>query len=109
MATPEGNFKKKLITEIEKRFDGCITMKLETDYKEGLPDLIILHKDKWATLETKKNRAEITKPRPNKLQQDYYVATMDKMSFSRYVCPENKEEVLNELELHFQSTRRDKR
>ena len=109
MATPEGGFKKNLIDRIEKEYPDCIVTKLETDYKEGLPDVIVLYKDRWATLETKKNKAEVTKPRKNKMQQDYYVATMDEMSFSRYVYPENQEEVLNELRLHFQQARRDKR
>lgn len=109
MATPEGGFKSRLIKRIKNEFPGCIVTKLETDYTEGLPDVLILHKNKWATLEAKKNKSEVTKPRPNKRQQDYYVATMDKMSFSRYVYPENQEEVLNELRLHFQQTRRDQR
>ena len=109
MATPEGSFKSRFIKRIENEFPGCIVTKLEADYKEGLPDVLILHKNKWATLEAKKNKSEVTKPRPNKKQQDYYVATMDKMSFSRYVYPENQEEVLNELRLHFQQTRRDQR
>ena len=109
MATPEGDFKSKLIQRIENEFPGCIVTKLETDYKEGLPDVLVLHKNKWATLEAKKDKSEVTKPRRNKMQQDYYVATMDKMSFSRYVYPENQEEVLNELKLHFQQARRNKR
>ena len=109
MATPEGSFKKRLITAIKKEIPGCIVTKLEADYIEGIPDILILHKDKWATLEAKKDKGEVTKPRPNKLQQDYYVATMDQMSFSRYVYPENQEEVLNELKLHFQQPRRNKR
>ena len=100
--TPEGKFKEKLISDIEKEFPGCIVTKLEADFKNGIPDVLILHKDKWATLECKKDEKEVIKERPNKLAQDHYVAAMDKMSFSRYVYPENKEEVLNELKIHFQ-------
>lgn len=100
--TPEGNFKEKLIKDIEKEFPGCIVTKLEADFKNGIPDVLVLHKDKWATLECKKNEKEVYKQRPNKMAQDHYVSSMDKMSFSRYVYPENKEEVLNELKIHFQ-------
>ena len=102
MATPEGNFKKKLIKDIKKEFPGCIVTKLEADYCNGIPDILILHKDKWATLEAKKNKGEVTKERENKLAQDHYVAKMNSMGYSSYVYPENKEEVLNELKVHFQ-------
>lgn len=67
-------------------------MKLDSSYIQGIPDLLILYKDKWATLECKKS-ANASK-RPN---QNYYVDKMNEMSFSRFIYPENKEEVLNEL------------
>ena len=99
--TPEGNFKEKLIKDIKKEIPGCIVTKLEADFNNGIPDILILHKDKWATLEAKKDKNEVTKPRRNKMAQDHYVASMDAMSFSRYVYPENKEEVLDELQQAF--------
>jgi len=100
--TPEGKFKEKLIGEIEKELPGCIVTKLEADFKNGIPDILILYNGKWATLEAKKDISEVTKQRPNKMAQDNYVATMDKMSFSRYVYPQNKKEIIDELKLHFQ-------
>ena len=102
--TPEGKFKEKLIKDIEKELPGCIVTKLEADTSNGIPDIIILHKGKWATLEAKKDISEVTKARRNKLAQDYYVAEMNKMSFSRYVYPQNKAEVINELKVHFQQS-----
>ena len=102
--TPEGNFKEKLIKDIEKEIPGCIVTKLEADFNNGIPDILILHENKWATLEAKKNKNEVTKQRRNKMSQDHYVASMNAMSFSRYVYPENKEEVLNELKIHFQQS-----
>lgn len=102
MATPEGNFKKNLIAKIKREFPGCIVKKLEADYDNGVPDILILHGDKWATLEAKKDKKEVTKERKNKLAQDYYVEKMNKMSYSSYVYPENEKEVLNELKVHFQ-------
>ena len=79
-------------------FPECIVMKNDPDYIQGIPDLIILYKDRWATLECKKNLR--AKKRPN---QEYYVGQMNKMSFSRFICPENKEDVLNELQQSFKS------
>ena len=34
-----------------------------------------------------------------------YVDKMNSMSFSRFICPENKEDILNEMERSFKSTR----
>lgn len=107
--TPEGKFKEKLIKDIEKEFPDCIVTKLEADFKNGIPDVVIFCKSKWATLECKKSEEDVYKERPNKLAQNHYVSTMDAMSFSRYIYPENKEEVLNELKVHFQQSRRSKR
>lgn len=92
----EKDFQAKLIKELKRRFPGCIVMKNDSCYIQGIPDLVILYKDKWAALECKKSAN--AKRRPN---QEYYVGLMDEMSFSRFICPENKEEVLNELQQTF--------
>ena len=86
------------IKEIKKRFKGCMVMKLDSSYIQGIPDLLVLYGNKWASLECK--RSVNASKRPN---QEHYVNLMDKMSFSRFICPENKEEILNELEQTFKS------
>lgn len=98
MAGLERDFQAKLIKEIKHRFDGCIVMKNDANYIQGIPDLIVLYNDRWASLECK--RSTKASKRPN---QEYYVSKMNEMSFSRFICPENKEEVLDELERAFQS------
>ena len=92
----ERDFQAKLIREIKDTFDDCIVMKNDSSYIQGIPDLLVLYKNKWASLEVKKD-AKASK-RPN---QEYYVERMDNMSFSRFVCPENKDEVMYELHLYF--------
>ena len=88
----ESEFQNKLIQELKKMFKGCIVTKLDSSHIQGIPDLLILYNNKWATLECKKSvRA---KKQPN---QEYYVGRMNEMSFSRFICPENKEEVLHDL------------
>lgn len=92
----ERNFQRQLIKDIKKRFKGCFVLKLDPNYLQGVPDLLILFKNHWATLEVK--RSAHAPHRPN---QDTYVKIMNKMSFSRFVYPENKESVLNEMERVF--------
>ena len=94
----ESQFQSKLIKELKKLFPGCIVMKSDSGYLQGIPDLLILFNDKWAALECKQPAG--AKKQPN---QEYYVGKMDEMSFSRFICPENKEEVLHDLQQSFQS------
>lgn len=92
----ESAFQHKLINEIEKRFPGSLVMKLDPTYIQGIPDLLILYGDKWATLECKRNAEAPARP-----NQPYYVELMNEMSFSAFIFPENKEAVLNEMEQSF--------
>ena len=94
----ESSFQSELIKELKQKFEGCFVVKLDPNYIQGIPDLLILFRDKWATLECKKNAQ--ARKRPN---QQYYVALMDSMSFSRFIFPENKEEVLRELQQAFRA------
>lgn len=88
----ESKFQADLKKELKKMFPGCIVTKMDSGDIQGIPDLLVLYKDKWATLENK--RSANASHRPN---QEYYVDKMNDMSFSRFIYPENKEEVLNEL------------
>lgn len=90
----ESGFQDNLMKELKERFPGCMTFKM--DQFQGVPDVLVLYKDRWATLECKKSAN--VKRQPN---QDYYVGMMDEMSFSRFIYPENKEEVLDELQQAF--------
>lgn len=96
----EDKFKTRLVAEIEELFPGCIVVHLDPNEIQGIPDLLVLYKNKWAALEGKKEAN--ASHRPN---QDYYVDLMDRMSFARFVYPENKEEVLHELQQAFRSGR----
>ena len=93
----ENDFQSKLKKEIKAMFPGCIVTKLDSADIQGIPDLLVLHKNKWATLECKKSSKEKTQP-----NQPYYVETMNNMSFSRFIYPENKETVLDELREMFE-------
>lgn len=90
----ESGFQDKLRNEIKTMFPDCMIFKM--DQIQGIPDMLVLHGDKWASLENKRDSK--AKHQPN---QDYYVDKMNEMSFSRFVYPENKDEVLKELYLYF--------
>ena len=92
----ENRFKTNLIKQIKNMFPGCMVMHLDPNEIQGIPDLLILYKDKWAVLEGK-DYANATH-QPN---QDYYVDLMDRMSFAAFIFPENKEEVLDDLYDYF--------
>ena len=93
MSKLERDFQAGLIKELKQIFKGCIIMKNDSSYIQGIPDLLILYRDKWAALEVKKS--ETASHRPN---QEHYVELMDEMSYASFIYPENKEEVLYELQ-----------
>lgn len=92
----ENKFQAKLIKELRDMFHGCIIMKNDSSYIQGIPDLLVLYNDRWASLEVKKSARAARQP-----NQEYYVAQMNEMSFSRFIYPENKDQVLDELYLYF--------
>ena len=93
-ANLESGFQDKLRRELKMLFPECMIFKM--DQIQGIPDLLVLYKDKWFSLECKKNANSSRRP-----NQEYYVDLMNKMSFSRFICPENKQEVLDELRKAF--------
>lgn len=92
----ENKFQANLIKKIKSAYSDCFVMKNDSSYMQGVPDLLVLYKNKWATLECKKSKN--ARHQPN---QDYYVGKMDEMSFSRFIFPENEEEVLADLKHYF--------
>ena len=94
----ERDFQRNLIEELKELYPEALIFKNES--KQGLPDLTILYQNKWALLECKESRT--AKHQPN---QDYYVERANSMSFSRFIYPENKQEVLDELQQAFRTER----
>ena len=96
MAKLESKFQKELVDEIRKQYPGCVILKNDSSYIQGFPDWTILYKNKWAVLEAKRSRTADKQP-----NQPYYVDKLNSMSYSRFVYPENKDEVLQELQQIF--------
>lgn len=92
----ENVFQASLIRTIKNLLPGCIVFKLDPNYIQGIPDLLVLHGITWVALECKKT--EKASHRPN---QDYYVKRMNKMSFATFVYPENVQQVLSDMVSYF--------
>lgn len=97
----ENQYQAKLIKKLEKLFPGCVILKNDSGYKQGMLDLTILWRNFWALLEVKSDAKASTQP-----NQDYYVERLDEMSFAAYIYPENEEEVLDALQQAFVSSGR---
>lgn len=105
----ENEFQRKLKKEIKDRYPGCYVLKNDPTMNQGIPDLTILYNDKWAALEVKKDAATAKSAmagksggRPN---QPRNVAKMNEMSYAAFIYPENKEDILNELDKKFEVSR----
>ena len=96
MAIKENAFQAALIKDLKTLFPGCVVLKNDPNYIQGFPDLTILYKDRWAVLECKKSLS--ASKRPN---QAYYVDMLEEMSYASFICTENREEVLDELQQAF--------
>lgn len=104
MGLRENKFQSDLKKDLKNRYPGCIVTKLDPNDIQGISDLLILHRDKWATLECKKSAKA-----PKQPNQEYYVNKMNNMSYSNFIFPENKEEVLNDLDKLFKTKERRKK
>jgi hypothetical protein len=101
VAKLESKFQKEFIDKVKERYPGSIALKNDSSYLQGFPDWTILYEDKWAVLEMKKDRG--ARKQPN---QEYYVEKLNNMSFSRFVYPENADEVFEDLDTLFKRKRR---
>ena len=96
----ENQYQSKLIKKLEKMFPGCLIMKTNEQHRQGLPDLLILWRKYWATLEVKSSEEAHSQP-----NQGYYIELLDEMSFAAYIYPENEREVLSALQQAFEPPR----
>lgn len=101
----ENKFQANLIKRLFDEFPGCMVLKNDANYIQGIPDLMILYRKHWAVLECKRSMSEVLDPNAHEPNQDYYVDRMNQMSFGRFICPENQEEVIDELHRSFKTYR----
>lgn len=89
----ESQFQRELIKRLEQEFPGCMVLKNDAQLRQGIPDLLILYRRRWAALEVKPHRDA-----PHQPNQEWYVEHMDDMSYAATIFPENEEDILNALQ-----------
>ncbi len=94
----ERDYQARLIKELRRLFPGCVILKNDSEYLQGIPDLTILYNDRWAMLEVKLSEKSDVQP-----NQDYYVQKLDAMSFAAFIYPSNQEAVLDDLQRAFEA------
>jgi hypothetical protein len=97
----ENQYQAKLIKKLQRIFPNCVVLKADPSYIQGIPDLLILWHNYWASLEVKMSESASSQP-----NQGYYIERLDEMSFAAYIYPENEEEVLIALQQAFKPPRR---
>jgi hypothetical protein len=92
----ETQYQGKLIKKLRNLFPGCVILKNDPTWIQGIPDILILFLNTWAMLEVKMNDDSSIQP-----NQEYYIDLLDEMSFASFIRPENEEEVLYALQQSF--------
>jgi len=97
LAKKESEFKSKLYKEIRERFPGSEVLPNDPTYLQGIPDATVYFPNgQYFLLEGK--RETYSHKQPN---QEYYVKESPLKNNAMFVYPENKEEVLSELERRY--------
>lgn len=95
----ESDFKNGLYNEIRKRCPGSEVIPNDANYLQGFPDATVyLPNGKYILLEGKKTANSARQP-----NQDYYVNQSPLSPNAMFVYPENKKEVLKEIERRYKS------
>lgn len=94
----ERDYQADLIKEIYRRFPGCLVLKNDERYIQGIPDLTILFGARWAVLEVKRSANEPFRP-----NQEWYLEQLNEMGFASVIYPTIESEVLHAVQRAFES------
>jgi len=94
----ENEYQQHVVEEIYnilpgKKLVDTIVIINDPNYIQGIPDLTVLHRAKWAFIEVKLK--EKSKEQPN---QRWYVEHWRRDVFTAFIYPENEKEVLLALQ-----------
>jgi hypothetical protein len=98
--TGRNGFKTQVMEDLRRIYPDAIILLADANHLQGIPDILILHENQWAALECKASARAVRQP-----NQEYYVGKMNSMSFAAFIYPENKDEVLDDLQLTLRARR----
>lgn len=97
----ENRYQAYIIKKLYRTFPGCLVLKNDSGYIQGIPDLTVLWFGPcWAVLEVKDYRDA-----PEQPNQAYYIETLGEMSFTAFIHPDNEQEVFDAMEQAFAAGR----
>lgn len=94
----EAEFQRKLIVKLKEMFPGCLVLKNDSGYRQGIPDLSIFWGTHWAMLEVKESATAPLQP-----NQGHYIDWAAMSSFGAFIYPSNEREVLSALQEAFRA------
>lgn len=97
--TGRNGYQTRLKEKLKDMFPGCVILRNDPSVNfQGVPDLTILYGGKWALLEVKASNKAHRQP-----NQEFYIDKFGQLSFAAFICPENEEDVLDDLQSAFSS------
>lgn len=89
----ENYFQKELIKKIKQLLPGCVVLKNDARYVQGIPDLSVFFGNRYFMLECKRDSKSNKQP-----NQSIYVDHINNMGgYARFIYPENEKEILDEI------------
>lgn len=92
----ESEFQGRVRNDLKNMFPGCIILKNDPSYQQGIPDYLLLWGPYWAALEIKRDASAPYQP-----NQEWFLNQMNTMSFAATIHPGNQEEVYRGLQQAF--------
>ena len=89
----ESRYQADVIKALRDEFPGCVILKNDANYIQGIPDLTILYGPRWAMLEVKTSEEEAFRP-----NQEYYIDHLNGMGFAAVIFPGNEGAVFRALQ-----------
>lgn len=96
----EGAYQNHVIKRLVQTYPGCMVLKNDPVYIQGIPDLIFLIEDFWGMLEVKISARAHKQP-----NQEFYINKLNQMSYADFIYPECEESVFNDIQQAFSAHR----